>query len=104
MQEERERDRGKGQNVSLTSFGVFGNETPLNTSEPPRDLCPSCHKIRDKAPGNLGSYSFLKIHGYPVCLCFQIRFTKILSKRKLNFIVKSKLYLVILGVRKPTIS
>jgi hypothetical protein len=46
----------------LTSFGVFGNETPLNTSEQPRDLCPSCHKIREKVPGNLGSYPFLKIH------------------------------------------
>jgi hypothetical protein len=72
----------------LTSFEVFRNETPLNTSEQPRDLCPSCHKIREKAPGNLGSYPFLKIHGYPVCLCIRIQFTKILSKRKLNFTVK----------------
>jgi hypothetical protein len=55
----------------LTSFGVFGNETPLNTSEQPRDLRPSCHKIREKVPGNLGSDPFLKIHGYMVSI--QIR-------------------------------
>jgi hypothetical protein len=88
----------------LTSFGVFGNETPLNTSEQPRDLRPSCHKIREKALGNLGSYLFLKIHGYPVCLCIRIQFTKILSKEKLYFIVKLNFYLFILGVRNPAVS
>jgi hypothetical protein len=72
----------------LTSFVVFVNETPLNTSEQPRDLCPSCHKIREKAPGNLGSYPFLKIHWYPVCLCIRIRFTKNPIKKKTNFTVK----------------
>jgi hypothetical protein len=67
----------------LTIFGVFGNETPLNTSEQPRDLCPSCHKIREKVPGNLGSYPFLKymrissLHPDSVT-------AKILSERKLN--------------------
>jgi hypothetical protein len=35
MQEDRERERSRGQNVSLISFGVFGNETRLNTSEQP---------------------------------------------------------------------
>jgi hypothetical protein len=49
---------------------------------------PVVTKIREKVPGNLGSYPFLKIHGYPVCLRIRIRFTKILSKRKTNFIVK----------------
>jgi hypothetical protein len=57
----------------LTSFGVFGKETPLSTSEQPRDLRPSCHKIKEKAPGNLRSYPFLKIHWYPVCLCILLK-------------------------------
>jgi hypothetical protein len=87
----REKEkRIKEQNVSLTSFGVFGNETPLNTSGQPRDLRPSCHKIREKVPGNLGSYPFLKIH---VDIRFlsgsghskiPIRKTKLIFTEKLN--------------------
>jgi hypothetical protein len=89
----------------LTSFVVFGNETPLNTSEQPRDLRPSCHKIREKAPGNLGSYPFLKIHA-------DIRFASgsgyskipIRKKTKLIFTEKLKFYLFILGVRNLAVS
>jgi hypothetical protein len=66
---------------------------------------PKLPQNQEKAPGNLGSYPFLKIHA-------DIRFASgsghskipIRKKTKLIFTEKLKLYLVIFGGTNPAVS
>jgi hypothetical protein len=49
------------------------NETPLSTLWPVEGFTPQLPQNLEKGPGNLGSYPFLKIHGYPVCIYIRIQ-------------------------------